>query len=341
MAYKKGIISARNKQYWLNRGYSIEDAIKMAKSRMPGSFEYYTIFKGLSDDAANTMVKEWGKIKAITLESMIKRYGEIEGAKRWDQYRKRQADSNTFEYKNKKHGWDKTKFDEFNLSRAVTLQNLIKKHGEENGTAKWKEYCDRQAYAGCKLEYFVEKYGDVEGTKKYKDLVFSKSHSYESYLHRYDNDETLAMAAYLKCKQTHRSPYSNIANELFTTLFKKLTGVGITKIFFSGNIREWYIFDNNLKRIFFLDFFAKDIGKVIEFNGDYWHANPKKYNANDVIKFPDNVVKKASEIWEVDEYKISMLKKHPLIKDVLIIWESDYRNDKKLVLDLCSNFIMQ
>ena len=70
---------------------------------------------------------------AMTQEHMIEKYGEEEGNKIWDNYCKRQAETNTYEYKRKKYGMNKREFKEFNLSRAVTKKNLVKKYGEEIG----------------------------------------------------------------------------------------------------------------------------------------------------------------------------------------------------------------
>jgi hypothetical protein len=115
---------------------------------------------------------------ARTIESMIKKYGEIEGRVRWEEYRRKQAETNSFEYKKKKYGWTKEKFDEYNKSRATTKKNMISRYGKEDGTKKWEEYCSRQAYAGTAKEYFVEKYGEVEGTKKYEEVCYNKGNAF-------------------------------------------------------------------------------------------------------------------------------------------------------------------
>ncbi len=118
--------------------------------------------------------KENKKNQGTSLEKMIKKYGKIEGTRKWEEYKNKQAETNTFEYKHKKYGWSKEQFDAYNKSRAITFENLIKKYGEEEGTRKWEEYRIKQAYSGCKLFYFIEKYGKIEGTRKYKDICYKK-----------------------------------------------------------------------------------------------------------------------------------------------------------------------
>jgi len=62
---------------------------------------------------------------------------------------------------------------------------------------------------------------------------------------------------------------------------------------------------------------------LIEVNGDFWHANPKKYKADDIINLPANPVK-ASELWEKDRKKEEIAKKNGY--KVITIWESDISN---------------
>ena len=98
-----------------------------------------------------------------------KKHGQDIGLRKWKEYCDKQAKSNTFEYKRDKYGWTKEKFDEYNKSRSVTLENLVKKHGEENGLILWRDYCDRQKYT-TSLDYFISEYGIDNGTEKYNNF---------------------------------------------------------------------------------------------------------------------------------------------------------------------------
>jgi len=59
---------------------------------------------------------------------------------------------------------------------------------------------------------------------------------------------------------------------------------------------------------------------AIEINGDYIHANPRKYSAEDVIRIPGDSYT-AAEKWEKDARKIAYLESKGY--QVLVIWESD------------------
>lgn len=50
------------------------------------------------------------------------------------------------------------------------------------------------------------------------------------------------------------------------------------------------------------------------------HANPEKYEAEDVIKLPGSSYK-AKEKWEHDEKKINWLEEQGY--DVIVLWSSD------------------
>ena len=69
------------------------------------------------------------------------------------------------------------------------------------------------------------------------------------------------------------------------------------------------------------DFYIPEYNLIVEIDGDYWHANPKKYKANDIIG-PSK--KTAKKIWESDKTKT-----HDILNEgykVLRYWASDLKN---------------
>jgi len=66
---------------------------------------------------------------------------------------------------------------------------------------------------------------------------------------------------------------------------------------------------------------------IIEYNGDFWHANPKQFNADDIVHH--NI--KAKEIWEKDKLRNELLEKLGYI--VINIWASEYKENKEHVLN--------
>lgn len=63
---------------------------------------------------------------------MIKRYGETKGLERWKLYCDRQAETNTFEYKNFRYGMTLDEFDEYNKSRTRAMLKASNKSFKAN-----------------------------------------------------------------------------------------------------------------------------------------------------------------------------------------------------------------
>lgn len=87
------------------------------------------------------------------------------------------------------------------------------------------------------------------------------------------------------------------------------------------------MFDKEIERRYFYDFCY--CNKIIEYNGDYWHANPRIYNESDIL----TKGKTAKEIWDYDTRKIEFAKNNGY--EILIIWDSEYKYDKLKVIDRC------
>ena len=76
---------------------------------------------------------------------------------------------------------------------------------------------------------------------------------------------------------------------------------------------------------FICDIFIEKYNLVIEFNGDYWHCNPKKYKPD---YFHPHKKKTAKEIWDEDKLRIDYLKK--MGYNLEVIWEREFSDNKKL-----------
>ena len=62
---------------------------------------------------------------------------------------------------------------------------------------------------------------------------------------------------------------------------------------------------------------------IIEFYGDYWHANPKTFKANDIVHHKLT----AKQIWNRNKKRLNILKNNGFI--IFIIWQNEYENDKQ------------
>jgi len=87
--------------------------------------------------------------------------------------------------------------------------------------------------------------------------------------------------------------------------------------FVSEQMIDWYVADE----------LQQDKQIIIEINGDFWHANPEKYSETDIIEAP------GGSFVAGDKWKQDMLKYKKYIElgyDLIVIWESDYKENKTL-----------
>lgn len=278
--------------------------------------QHYPGAKLVDDDLA--------KKQAITLENLQKKYGNQEGNIRWEKYREKQAKSNTFEYKNERYGWSKEQFDEYNKSRSSTLENFIRRYGEENGICKWDEYCERQRYTNT-LEYFTEKYGKKEGWRRYTETNQQKAHTIENVqkVHGCTFEEAVSMLA----SRASRLKFTSDLEQILVDEIEKIIG----PLTYTVKTKQYCVWGNNKAN--FYDIVHNK--RAIEFNGDYWHCNPKKYPPN---YYHHHGQTTAEIIWENDKKKIDLLETARGIP-VLVVWESDFLQNPSETIERCVKWI--
>lgn len=91
---------------------------------------------------------------------------------------------------------------------------------------------------------------------------------------------------------------------------------------------------NGVTHRYSYDFSYKN--KIIEFNGDFWHMNPKLYESGDINPITKKV---AAAIWENDSNKIKIAKESGY--EVFVVWESEYINDEDNTLNKAKLFICE
>jgi hypothetical protein len=164
------------------------------------------------------------------------------------------------------------------------------------------------------LEGSIKKYGEEIGLQKYDE-----------------RNKNISKTTYFRGKTNFsKNTWSNVSQELFWKIYKIIKHK-YEKIYFGELNHECScgIQSHNF------DFVILDNKKIIEFNGDKFHANPNKYNENDIpIKF---INKTAKEIWNFDEEKNNKaINKGFQIK---IVWENDYYKNKEKIILECIDFI--
>lgn len=283
------------------------------KNKCTGRFnngrEYMLAYPG-----AKVVDNDLARLTAITKSNLISKYGEDEGMRRWEEYRKKQSDTNKFDYKAAKYGWTLEEFDDYNRSRAVTVENLIKKYGMEEGLDRWDSYCEKQRLTKSK-EYVISTYGE----QAWHDVCQKKRAPHDPATISMIYGITLDQAIEKILSRFQARYTSNLEIEFITKiekLFGKLDHTSISKPFgkWHKDLDGYVIYD------------IKHGKCIIEFNGDYWHANPKIYSAQDTIRG-----KRASDIWEKDAKKLQLVT--DLGFNVLVVWERDYKLNQQKTLE--------
>lgn len=204
---------------------------------------------GVSDEDFDPISPERQK---ITREKMINRWGLEEGERRWQQYCNKQSETNTFEYKKEKYGWTQEMFDEYNSSRAVTLENCIRRHGEEKGKEIFEKYREQQRYT-TSLEYFIEKYGEEKGKEIYNNFDELRSTTSGNSKH-----------------------YSMISKDLFDRLMLRSVFKDDNCYYAENEYKVDTHDENGITHPYRLDFYDSDLNLAIEFQGALYHDDINK-----------------------------------------------------------------
>lgn len=81
------------------------------------------------------------------------------------------------------------------------------------------------------------------------------------------------------------------------------------------------------------DLYIPKLNLIIEYNGDYWHCNPKKYDSKYYNKKKS---KYAWELWEYDNSKVDLIRN--LNYNLEIVWESDFHYNKQIIKDIIKKY---
>ena len=187
-------------------------------------------------------------------------------------------------------------------------ETCLKKYGVEN-------ISQLENIKEKKKKTFVENYGvdNIWKTEEYKQFTRDRWNSYS------DEEKTKLLNMGNKRKGTISLFEKKIVSYLMELGIEIETQFKFKKYFHKYDIR------------------IKNTNILIEINGDFWHANPNKYGADDVLKFSSTNHIKAKDVWRKDQ-KNKVFAENKNYK-VLYVWESDIadKNDiesKKFLLNL-------
>ncbi len=209
--------------------------------------------------------------------------------------------------KEMKHGKEISNY--FNNSK----ESFIEKYGDVDGVIRYDKRIEgisknsaRNKFP-CTLDNFIRRYGEDLGTKKYKDRCdrISYTSSRDFFIEKYGEEK----GSDVWKNKFKRLKTSKKSNEL-SILLDKLS---------INYIKEKNILSK------FVDYFLYEYNIVIEYFGDYWHCNPKKYGSEFYTR---QLKMTAKEIWKKDRERLEVIKQK--VNSIIIIWESSEINDTLL-----------
>jgi very-short-patch-repair endonuclease len=260
--------------YWVSKGMSPEEAVvhvsKLQKARSNRSVDYW-IAKGYSEEESIKKVQE------------VQSENSKIGVAKYTTEQRRARSPFSPEYWIKK-GYT---FDQANAivkanSSTISLDTLVSKYGQEQGTAKYEAMCisRKQNYS---LVGYIEKHGYDKGTELWN-------------------------------KKFKNRPNSMAATKFFEKIREHIPPE--FKVYCADTDGEYGI--NNAGEYYFYDFVVPDLKLCVEFHGDYWHCNPEKYDAD---TYQVQTGKFARDVWEHDAKKHQALAVLRDI-NTMVVWES-------------------
>lgn len=229
--------------------------------------------------------------------------------------------------------------------KMVSLRGCVARFGELEGVKKWKERESKRSEAGKKgsanLEYWLKKgYNEEEGKKKLSER--QSTFSLKKCIIKYGEVEgkkrfTERQIKWQKTLYKNgklKSGYSEVSQELF---YKLIEGVEINEynyLLFAKKGGEFVLNDDN--EFYRYDFTDLKNKRIIEYNGDDYHGNPNKYNADD---FPNPFRKDltAKDIWNKDKKKEIIANNNGF--EVFVVWDSEYKKNKQEIINKCKEFL--
>lgn len=180
---------------------------------------------------------------------------------------------------------------------------------------------------GC---YHYKQYDGLSKDEKIKKIHSMKPQCREYYNSESEFKEGKRIQDDYSIKNLNNRTYSYISKELFDSIVENLPDFFHNKVFYGEN-EQWI---NTVPSYYKPDFLYKN--KIIEFYGDYWHANPINFgkNSNDYIVGKGYV----KDIHFYDSIRELDIKREGY--DLLIIWESDYLTNKNDCVIKCVNFLL-
>lgn len=231
---------------------------------------------------------------------------------------------------------------EYWTSRGYSEEQAIKEVQkiQKQNAMKSKEKYKREQSWRCK-EYWMKISGVTEEEAKKIISNKQKTFSKEKCIEKFGQEKGLKIWKERQNKwqeSLHKSEklhvgYSSVSQKLFDAILEKYIE-GKDYVFYGSKNHEYCIRKNNQNYIY--DFTDLNKRKIIEFNGDIYHGNPKLFEATDKPN-PFKKDKTCKDLWMFDEIKKQVANENGF--EMLTIWENEYRESNEKTIIKCLKFL--
>ena len=282
--------------------------------------DHYTQTEEYKEKSKKTCLKKYGVehpsqsiiIKERSRQTCLKKYG-VDNPAKTDDYNEKSKKTCLKKYgveyisklseivERQKESSRKTCFQRYNVSHYSKSQQYTE-DTEKSFIEKLNE--DGYSLAGYRyIKYLGNCNHKLHCPNCDNDFIINSSNQY---YYRYKNKHEICT----NCNPLHKS-YSCGEKELLDYVSSIYDGIIIEN-------------DRTVIKPRELDIYLPDLCLAIEYNGDYWHANPKYYSEDHII---GDIV--AKTVWKRDKQKINCCIKAGI--ELLVIWEDDWINRQDVV----------
>lgn len=277
-------------------------------------------YKGKYNEAITHLCDEKQKEK---ISNTLKKYNENPNVKR----RNSEIQKNGASCLTKKYWINKGCTEEDAKKKVSELQkHNCKKHLEKNNLREGSHFCN---------EYWVARgYTKEDAEKKVSELqikLSAKSSKFLGCVRTDDQKERISLSL--------KKMIGGIGRGVWAKHFGEFNGRSKSEIDFYNFIKE-NIDNSILANIPVRDYIVDIVKdkKIIEFYGDFWHANPQIFNKDKILKDHLGGVRVVNDIWKRDEKRIKFLK--DVGYEVLVIWESDWNKNKEECIEKIRKYMV-
>ena len=227
---------------------------------------------------------------------------------------------------------------------TVSLKDYILRDGEEIGTIKYNERNDKICVAQSE-KWYIDKFGEELGKIKWRHRCESGKSDLDGFIKRYGKkigiikyNERIEKIVLSNSKQWYIDKFGdtegilrwNKKNSSVSQLSKDF-GIFLNECGLDFQDEVWFKTDKCRGAV---DFYIESHNLYIEFYGDYWHANPSKYQAD---YFNKTIKMTAKEIWNKNKFRLNELLNYK-DSNILVVWEDTWNTDKLKITNVLEKY---